>query len=260
MKNHLLLFAFAVSSFCFAQQSNTHDSDIMYKKEITRAVDLREPQNKSLFARGHEITRLLLEALKAGEITAYSSDSLTNKTSKEEVFELLEIPSNIPPIDTAYITDPWEKQQAIERLKNYKPDTYSAQDLYQLEIKETILFDKKHSVMEQQIKALTLFIPAGHPDNLKGIQLPIASFDYAECRNLFSHNPNAIWYNPQNDQEHKNLADAFDLRLFSSYIIKVSNPDNHYLVDIYGDGKAGIIAAENASLQLLEFESYLWEQ
>ncbi len=131
--------------------------------------------------------------------------------------------------------------------------------MYQLEIKEDLLFDKQHSVMEQQIKAITLFIPAGHPDNLKGIQLPIVSFDYSECRKLFTNNPNAIWYNPQNDQEHKSLADAFDLRLFSSYIIKVSNPDDHYLVDIYGDGKAGIIAAENAAMQLMEFESYLWE-
>ncbi len=67
------------------------------KKKSLRAVDLREQQNKSLFARGHEITHILLEALKAGEITAYTSDSLTKEISKKEVFQLLEIPSNSPP-------------------------------------------------------------------------------------------------------------------------------------------------------------------
>ncbi len=37
MKKCLLLFALAVTSITVAQQSNTHDSDIMYKKEITQS-------------------------------------------------------------------------------------------------------------------------------------------------------------------------------------------------------------------------------
>ena len=146
-----------------------------------------------------------------------------------------------------------------QKMRTYKPDSYTAKDLYQMEIKEDILFDKQHSVMEYNIKTITLFIPAEHPDNIKGIQTPIASFSYTDYLKVFKDNPNAIWYNPQNDQAHLSLADAFDLRMFSSYIIKVSNPDDEYLMDIYGYGKNGIIAAENMAMKILEIESNLWE-
>ena len=63
-----------------------------------------------------------------------------------------------------------------------------------------------------------------------------------------------------NDAEHRNLADAFELRLFSSYIAKVSNPDDEWLVDIYGgDPYTGILASEWKAFELLEFEHNLWE-
>jgi hypothetical protein len=76
---------------------------------------------------------------------------------------------------------------------------------------------------------------------------------------LFKSSPNAVWFNALNNQEHKNLSDAFDLRLFASRIIKVSNPDDNSLNDVYGEGKKGLMASEWARQQLMEFEHNLWE-
>lgn len=255
MKKLIILIALALATTVFAQ---TRSADIMYKKEITRAVDLREKQNKSIFARGHEITDIILEALNAGEIQAYTNDSLTTKMNKNEVMESLIIPSTQVPVDTSYM-DEWERQEYREQMKGYKPDTYSAKDLYQLEITEDLLFDKNHSVLEYDIKTITIIIPAGHPDNIRGIQTSVATFKYDDCKTLFANNHNAIWYNPQNEATHLNLADAFDLRMFSSYIIKVANPDDEYLMDIYGSEKGGILASQKAAMDFLEFESNLWE-
>ena len=255
MKKLIILIAVTLVITSYAQ---TRSADIMYKKEVTRAVDLREKQNKSIFARGYEITDIILQALNAGEIQAYTNDSLTTKMNKNEVMESLIIPSSQAPVDTSYM-DEWERQEYKEQMKGYKPDTYSAKDLYQLEITEDILFDKNHSVLEYDLKTITLLIPAGHPDNIRGIQTAVATFNYDDCKALFSNNPNAIWYNPQNEATHLNLADAFDLRMFSSYIIKVANPDDEYLMDIYGGEKGGVLAAQKAAMDFLEFESNLWE-
>ena len=145
---------------------------------------------------------------------------------------------------------------AVKKVEYFFP-----KDLYQMQIREDLIFDKQRSRMYYDILAVTMFVPADHPDNIKGIEIPIASFSYKELHDkTFKDNPDAIWFNPFNDAEHRNLADAFELRLFSSYIIKVSNPNDEYLVDTYGgDPKVGIMASQWKAFELLEYEHNLWE-
>ena len=239
-----------------------HESDIMYKKSIVRALDLREKQNKPLFSTNRQITKLLLEAVSRGDITAYASDSLDDGKSltREEFNDRYKMPSQGVELSAE------EKEIALANgdssvISHGGAFNYEPRDLYQMEIKEDLIFDKQRSRMYYDIHAITLYVPADHPANVKGIQTVVASFKYKELvEKLFKDNPNAIWFNPQNDQQHKNLADAFELRLFSSYIIKVSNPNDAYLVDIYGgDQKKGIMASQWAAFELLEYEHNLWE-
>jgi hypothetical protein len=76
---------------------------------------------------------------------------------------------------------------------------------------------------------------------------------------MFRNNPDkAIWFNPQNDAQHKNLADAFELWLFNSYIVKVSNPSDARLDEIYGGQQQGILASQQAAADLIEYEYNLW--
>ncbi|MFC7666475.1 hypothetical protein ACFQT0_02830 [Hymenobacter humi] len=60
-------------------------SDQMFRKSIWRQVDLREKQNKPMFSEGKEISRIILEAVKRGELQAYKSDSLTSTFNPQEV-------------------------------------------------------------------------------------------------------------------------------------------------------------------------------
>ena len=61
------------------------NSDIMFRKTIWRAIDLREKQNKPMFAEGKEISRVIIEAVKRGELQAYRNDSLTSTFSAKEL-------------------------------------------------------------------------------------------------------------------------------------------------------------------------------
>lgn len=261
----ILLSAGIVSAQEDAVSSSTgtgtvHTSDIMYKKTVTRAIDLREKQNLPLFSRSRELTALLLDAVTKGDIKAYENDSLQKQLTIDEFSKKLLSPAAAGiPTDTTelYLEHGTEWRKVVEAMQSEK---YMARDLYQLEIKEEVIFDKQRSRMLYDIQTLTVYIPADHPMNSTGIQKPLASFNYKELvKNLFLDNPKAIWFNVQNDREHKNLADAFELRLFSSYIIKVSNPNDSYLSDIYSDQQKGIMASQWAAHELMEYEHNLWE-
>jgi gliding motility associated protien GldN len=243
-----------------------HESDIFYKKSIVRAMDLREKQNKPMFSRNREITRILIEAVQNGKLTPYSNDSLVTVISIDEFMERMSIPSTLAKFD---INNPNDTMDIyIEHGPDWRnvikdqlqAQYYFPQDLYQMEIKEDIIFNKETSRMTYDIHSITIFVPADHPSNVRGIQSPVASFKFKNMVNdVFRDNPNAIWFNSQNDATHKSLADAFELRLFSSYIIKVSNPSDAYLSDIYNDQYKGILASQWAAHELLEFEHNLWE-
>lgn len=243
-----------------------HRSDIMWQKTVLRAVDLREKQNEPIFSKNKQITKLIIEAAKAGELKIWATDSLDQgrPLTLEEFLKNVQIPSEEVQYsdeekeflqndagggDDAGADDPWgdfggdtgggaddpeAQEAAAAEAAGSAVEYYSPQDLYQLELKEDQIFDKQRSRMYYDLLAITLKVPADHPLNIKGIEIPAGSFSYKELvQKVFKNNPNAVWYNPYNDAEHRTLADAFELRLFSSYIIKVSNPADDYLVDIY---------------------------
>jgi len=281
-----------LSGFVFAQEADEvddgynkfstkgiHKSDIMWQKSVLRAIDLREKQNEPLMSNGREMPKILIDAVKAGVVTAYKSDSLSDGTplTKSEFLKNIQIPSTeveLTEEEKEFAAnedsdDDWGDEKGGDEGGDSESSAggdsgveyFFAKQLYQMQVKEDMIFDKQRSVMYYDILALGMFVPADNPDNIKGIELPIAWFSFKELNEkVFKDNPDAIWYNPYNDAEHRSLSDAFELRLFSSYIIKVSNPADEYIVDIYGGNpQTGIMASEWKAYELLEYEHNLWE-
>ena len=305
-----------------------NDNDIMMKKTLWRRIDLKEKQNQSMFSKNNEISKYLLEAVKAGLIDAYTSDSCTTKITPEKFHENLLIPNtggglskeeiaagfsddnkasdgwDAPkkddkkkPADDGWGTpkkpaaepadDGWGTPKKKATAKNVKGkkgkapiapppvveekkdtvvaqaapafsgDEYFPKELNILEIKEDWVFDRKRSRLYYDIQTVTLVLPADK--NTAGYEKPIASFKYKDLDKLFRSDPKKfIWYNPQNQAQHKNLADAFDLRLFYGRITKVANPGDSDLVGMYGD-REGLLKSYQTEYELMETEHSLWE-
>lgn len=281
-------------------------SDQMFRKSIWRQVDLREKQNKPMFSQGKEISRVILEAVKRGELQAYKSDSLIVTSTWAEVTANMAIPEEKAGLSdeerAAGLTDdalngnftppagssgaaPGARTVRRPRIgANGRPMTnrrgqviyetvavtppppppppvnlYRYKDLYELELKEDMIFDKKRSRMYHDIKSIGLFVPSTLATNVAGLEKPIGYFKYSDLVKVFRNNPqNAIWFNAENDAQHKNLADAFELWLFNSYIVKVSNVGDSRLDDIYGGAQQGILAAQQTAADLIEYEYNLW--
>ena len=245
------------------------NSDVMYRKTIWRVIDLREKQNKPMFAQNHQITKIIIDAVKRGEIQPYKSDSLAGTFTLEEFNKKMVVPEAAPTLseeekklgftEEQDNSSGWGDEPAGGAAKPAASTAfeYLPKQLYQMEIKEDMVFDKKRSRMYFEIHSVTLIIPAG--ETAKGYDLPIATFKYADLVKVFRNNPeSAIWFNGNNTAQHKNLADAFDLWLFSSYITKVSNPDDRPLSDIYGGEQQGILAAQQVAGDMIEYEYNLW--
>lgn len=251
-----------------------HESDIMFRKRLTYRMDLRQKQNKPFFAVNREITKLIVEAAKVGIIRPYQNDSLTTRMSQEEFLENLTIEDAGGGLSEEELAlgfgeddlgggwggdDAWGGEEgggdgAVEESSN----EYFPNQLYIIEFQEDLLFDRKRSRMIHDIQSITLKVPAAF--NPAGFEKPLATFSYKELvNNLFKENPDAIWYNHQNNRAHLNLEYAFDLRLFAARIIKFDNPNNNLIVDIYGAERAGAIAELKYQYYLVEYENNLWE-
>jgi hypothetical protein len=126
-----------------------------------------------------------------------------------------------------------------------------------LEIKEDAIIDRKRSRLYFDIQAITLKIPASQSD--AGLEDIVASFRFKDVYKFFKSNPNCIWFNSTNEMQHRNMADAFDLRFFSARIIKKGNAGNKDIFDQFGDGKEALKKSQKLEQQLQDKEAEMWE-
>jgi gliding motility associated protien GldN len=246
------------------------EHDILFKKTVWRKIDLREKQNKPMFSENREITKIIINAVKSGELTAYKTDSVNAPLTRQEFMQNMTPKERGAGLSDAEIAagfgqdkedeaDAWGAALGESAVQKTGPvsNEYFPKQLYLLELKENVVFDKKRSRMYHDIHTISIKVPATL--NPLGFEQNVGSFKMSDLVKVFRSNPDlAIWYNPQNDAQHKNLSDAFDLWLFSSYITKISNPGDRGLADIYGAGKKGLLAAQDAMEALIEYEYSLW--
>ncbi len=106
---------------------------------------------------------------------------------------------------------------------------------------ENRIFDKVSSNMVYDIEFIQVIWTA--PGDVVPEEY-LCTFRYKEVSEMFE---NTQWKNRFNDAEYRNLREAFELRLFHSYIIEIS-----------GDGMQELQESEYRRQKLVEFEHHLW--
>jgi Gliding motility associated protein GldN len=259
-----------------------HESNVMFKTTLWRRIDLKEKQNQPLFANNAELTKHLIEAVKAGLLDAYSNDSVVTKLTLDQFTERLqkklegvglskeerEAGFSKESADDGWGGDTKKPAAGATGLSQTAPAKpaptidgmtveYYPKELNLIELKEDWIFDKQRSRQYFDIQTLTIKIPS--EATTEGLEKSIASFKYKELDRYFRSCTKCIWYNAANIAQHKNLADAFELRLFHGKIVKQSNAKDAFLDDIYKSPKAGLLKSQQLEYELMEFEHNLWE-
>ena len=107
MMRRIPLFSLAFILFCvsFANAQDIDDNgynynsvrpirraDIHYLKTVWRRMDLREKQNEPFFSTNNELTRVIIDAVKAGVLRGFKNDSLNTRMTLKEFSENLRLP------------------------------------------------------------------------------------------------------------------------------------------------------------------------
>jgi gliding motility associated protien GldN len=240
----------------------------MYKRTVWRRMDLKEKQNRPFFSTSNEITRIIIQAVNSGLIYPYVDDSLNKRMSKEQFLENLKLPTDEEDdfganADAGFGDDSggwgdsgWgdEEDASAAPAVQY----YDATQLNIIRIKEDMIFDKVRSRLYWDIQSIEMIIPA--TEVATGIEKTVGIFRYKDLEQLFRSMPDrAIWYNRQNTAHHRNMADAFLLRLFNARVVKVSNPRNDWIQDISPDQRSALYRSQAEEYKLIEYEHNLWE-
>ena len=290
-RNFLLLLTFLVTGSCWAQETDGQFNqnsllripkyEQLYKAKVWRSIDLREKQNKGFFAVGNELPKLIVNAVKSGEIAdIYIKDSLTVKMDKATfqnnlVSQAGQTFPNWDPASDNYtgdnVTYNGKNYTALADSKGKNPETskdewqattagraseFLPNEIYQLTLVEDVIFDKRRSRLYYDMLAMKL---EAFDQNTSTYKL-IGWFKYKDLELVFRNHPDeAIWFNRYNTAENKNYADAFLLRLFHGTIDKVENPDDNRIYDIYLMHKEAVWATEWEEMKMMEREHNLWE-
>ena len=243
-----------------------HESYLMWKKTLWRRIDLNEKQNKPFFARNRELSKIIIDAVQEGVLIPYLNDSVNdeNVMSREEFIERIkqdavEEEDEFDDFgDDPFGDDPFAETE-IEGTP--EPELIPKREFSIFEIKEDLYFDRVHSRIYFDIQAVSFYLPGDSFYNLAGFEKQVASFRFIDLYNLFKSMPkDAIWYNENNVAQHKNLGDAFLLRLFKGVIVKLANADDVRITELFDDSrKSGIMASIKIEQELMDWESNLWE-
>ena len=268
-----LVAIFTVESFAQEERLTYNENSVypipysnqMYKRTVWRRMDLKEKQNRPFFSTSNEITRIIIQAVNDGLIYAYVDDSLNKRMSKEQFLENLKIPTDEEDdfgADAGFGEDSggWGDSGWGDEEANAGPSIqyYDATQLNIMRIKEDMIFDKIRSRLYWDIQSLEMIIPA--TEVATGIEKTVGVFKYKDLEQLFRSMPDrAIWYNRQNTAHHRNMADAFLLRLFNARVVKVSNPRDDWIQDISPDQRSALYKSQQEEYKLIEYEHNLWE-
>jgi hypothetical protein len=258
MKQVIWLFAWLpFSTLAQHSVSRTYDN-VLFQRTFWSCLDLRDVRNAPLTHPGQDMVSALIRAFEQGEVKGYTNDSLNQLLTQAKFQERLRLP----------IEEHYTEEEVALGLRNgdsslyyaMLPDYFTIRDMVKVRIKELAVFDKVHSRMEWRIVSLSLFIPADNRQNAYAYDLELISFDYAAIANtVFAQGPQC-WYRAGNEAASLTLKAAFDQRLFYSYVEKVSNARDEWLVEQYGN-KAYIKGQEQKNALLdLEYALMTWQQ
>ena len=243
------------------------DNYIMFKKTLIRRMNLTEKQNKPFNAKNSELSALIIQGAKEGLLQPYMSESCLRPMADDEFISSLQYEIQGAGDDFGGGFGGGFGDEAEEESegdgKNFNDIDPSEFD--KLYIKEDLIFDRNRSRMYYYIRSITLGIPANPAYEIQ-FEKRIASFRYDDIIKLLRgpYKEKALWYNEENQGGHINLADALELRLFSAPVIGVSNSQNLDIRQMYGDKIAqdpmsAMVLQMQAEMELMEYESNLWE-
>ena len=227
---------------------NLREADVFWEKRMLRVIDFKEKMNLPFAYPKMPLAQVLIDLVKSGEVTAYNplDDEFQIPYTAEQVN------GKLYRVDTISIFDPdtyMETRTAVE--SSFDPVWVS-----KLWIKEDWIFDEETSTIVCRIVGIA---PVRElVDEASGIVIGDELMFWLHYPSLREYLATKPVFNNFNDAVRMSWEDIFEMRMFSSYIIKESNVYDR-TVENYATGIDAVLESERLKEKIFKFEHELWE-
>lgn len=258
-------------------------TDAAYVKRVWREFDIREKMNALYASPKSRLIDVIMQAVLAGELTAYdptptaddpTGDSFKTRLAADQVLGRFGTDSTL--------VEQYDDEGNVVASR-FEASSFNPDEVVRFRIKEDWIFDKQRSVFEPRIIGIaplvspkmdeitgggfddfggeenTVDIPGLDTGNdvaaLAADAYPAFWIYFPEARHVFVNKEVASRHN---DATGLSYDDVFIKRLFSSYIIKQSNPEDLRIRDYIDNGLERLNEAERIKKGLVDFEQDLW--
>lgn len=232
--------------------ANLRDVDVMFSKRIWREIDTRERMNHIYASPKARLIDIIMDAVIAGELTAYDAVSTKSDPNGDAFGTILPADKVMGKFADSVVIPEFNDQgeQTGSRMASgeFNPDS-----VVKFQIKEDWIFDKQRSVFEPRIIGIAPMVKIKAAGQDLGEQ-PAFWIYFPEARHIFVTKEVST---RNNDATGLSYDDIFMKRLFSSYIVKESNPDDLRFKD-YAAGKDRLYESERVKKEMMDYEHDLW--
>ena len=224
------------------------EADILWEKRVWRVIDTREKINLPFRYPKQPLFTILANAVEAGELQAYSTedDQFSHPLSSAGVDALLRS------IDTVAVWNFDHENEEYQIVEN----EVDPQEIKRYRLKEVWYFDNRLGKLEVRILGIAP-IKEHYDDNGNfKYEAPLFWLYFPECRKILA---DYVAFNPWNDRPQMSWTDLFDMRMFSSYIIKDSNVHDRRIED-YLAGPDRLKESERKGLEIFNREHDAWQE
>lgn len=232
---------------------NLRESDVAFQKRVWREIDTREKKNQFLSSPKGRLIDVFMDAIAAGELTAYdATPGQKDDINGDEFSRPLTAAQARNKMADSVVVDKFDKN-GDKIGSTLKAGEFNPDSIVKFRIKEDWLFDKQRSVFEPRIVGIAPMIRI-KVGGVEGDYQPAFWIYFPDARQVLAVKE-AVSKN--SDATGLSFDDIFMKRLFTSYIVKVSNDKDERIKD-YAQGIDKLYEAERIKKQLMDWELNLW--
>jgi gliding motility associated protien GldN len=223
------------------------EADVFWQKRVWRVIDTRQKMNQNFGFAKEPFIKVLLDVVKNNpNVRVYLDDEFTTPTT------FTEVNSQLGGSDSTFVVDP-DTGEGVWRVVS---NDFDWATVTRFRVKEDWIFDQEAGRMVVRVLGVSPIrdVLDKNTGDLRGTQAMFWAY-YPDLREHLIHKE---VFNQQNDSNRLTWDDLFEMRLFSSYIMKESNLQDRRIQD-YKNGRDALMESEKIKKEIFEKEHGLWQ-
>jgi gliding motility associated protien GldN len=229
------------------------EANVKWSKRIHRIIDVREKQNKVMHWPRNPFYLMIWNAAMDGDVVAYANDSLTSIKTPEDILKEVSIET------TVQIPNPENPGDPYDLISTTVFETYEPEQIAKYRLMEDWIFDFNYSDFRARIIAIAPLIRLPTESGVDLGEVPIYWLKMEDLRDKLVQQE---VFNAKNDAARMSFDHWFQMRQFSSYIVKESNMydlDIAQFEEFRDDGVEALLESDRIKNDLFILEHDLWD-